>query len=87
MRLHILVEVSVNQDDVGVLRRKLMDFNATLNDNTYSGEHLGFNYVIEFNGDYDVGVLVMDEISHMKRNYLVAYLADSVGITQLLKIE
>lgn len=87
MRLHILVEVSVNQDDVGVLRRKLMDFNATLSNNTYSGEHLGFNYVIEFNGDYDVGVLVMDEISHMKRNYLVAYLADPVGITQLLKIE
>ena len=85
MRLHVLAEVEVKEYEVGVLRQKLTGFGAYLNENTYGGDILGLNYCIEYNGDHEIGILVMDIIESYKFHYLVAYLADSHGITQLLK--
>lgn len=85
MRLHVLAEVEVKEYEVGVLRQKLAGFGAYLNENTYGGDVFGLNYCIEYNGDHEVGISVMDIIESYKFHYLVAYLADSHGITELLK--
>lgn len=87
MRLHILAEVEVKEYEVGVLRQKLAGFGAYLNENTYGGDVFGLNYCIEYNGDHEIGILVMDIVDKYHHHYLIAYLADSTGITQLLKIE
>lgn len=85
MRLHILAEVEVKEYEVGVLRQKLAGFGAYLNKNAYGGDVFGLNYCIEYNGDHEIGIFVMDIVDNYHHNYLVAYLADSKGITQLLK--
>lgn len=85
MRLHILVEVTIPKASVNILRQKLLGFNAKLEKDVYGG--VGYNYTIHFNGDHEIGLSVMDIVDGYHHHYLVAYLADSTGITQLLKIE
>ena len=87
MRLHILVEVTIPETSVNVLRQKLFGFNAKLEKDAYGGDMLGYNYTIHFNGDHEIGLSVMDIVDEYHHHYLVACLADSTGITQLLKIE
>ena len=87
MRLHILVEITIREQNIGVTRRKLAGFNAKLDTDIYGGDVLGYNYTIHFNGDHEIGLSVMDIVEQFPHHYLVAYLADSTGITQLLKVE
>lgn len=53
MRLHILVEVTIPEISVNVLRQKLLGFNAKLEKDVYDGDMLGYNYTINFNGDHE----------------------------------
>lgn len=87
MRLHILAEIEAKDYEIGILRQELAGFGAFLNENTYGGNVFGMDYCIEYNGDHEVGLSVMDIVKQYHHHYLVTYLADSTGITQLLKVK
>lgn len=83
MRLHVIVEVAVAKDRLNEFKYCLAGSNCKFKD--IKDDAYGYNLEIEFTGDHEVGLSVMDLIDKHPHHYLLAYAKDSTKVIPLME--
>lgn len=83
MRLHIIADVTVTKDRLNEFKYCLAGYNCKYKD--IRDDVYGYNLEIEFNGDHEVGLSVMDLIDKRPHQYLLAYAKDSTKVIPLME--
>lgn len=83
MRLHFIVDIAIPQERIGEFKYCLAGFNCRfkeIQDNTV----FNYNLEVEFDGDHEVGLSVMDLIDNNQHEYLLAYAKDGTKVIPLI---
>lgn len=83
MRLHFIVDIAIPQERIGEFKYCLAGFNCRfkdIQDNTV----FNYNLEVEFDGDHEIGLNVMDLIDKNQHEYLLAYAKDGTKVITLV---
>lgn len=83
MRLRLIADVVVYRDRLGEFKYTLAGFNCRFKDLSDDGSE--YNLEIEFDGDLDVGSMVMDLIEKRPHQYILACTKDGIKTVPLME--
>lgn len=83
MRLRLIADVVVYRDRLGEFKYTLAGFNCRFKDLSDDGSE--YNLEIEFDGDLDVGSMVMDLIEKRPHQYILACAKDGIKTVPLME--
>lgn len=83
MRLHVIVDVAVAKDRLNEFKYCFAGSNCKfkdIQDNTV----FNYNLEVEFDGDHEIGLNLMDLIDKNQHEYLLAYAKDGTKVIPLI---
>lgn len=86
MRLHIIADVYIEKARLDDLKRMLSDYGVSFNgtDDVHN-DMSRFVLTVEFDGDHEIGLSVMDIIDNRPHQYQLAYIKDSDKVIPLME--
>lgn len=86
MRLHIIADVYIEKARLDDFKRMLVDYGVSFNgtDDVHN-DMSRYVLTVEFDGDHEVGLSVMDIIDLIPHQYQLAYIKDSDKVIPLME--
>ena len=86
MRLHIIADVYIEKARLDDFKRMLVDYGVSFNgtDDVHN-DMSRYVLTVEFDGDHEIGLSVMDIIDNRPHQYQLAYIKDSDKVIPLME--